>query len=108
MARYLIRASYTPEAWAAMMKSPQNRREAARGAIEAVGGKLLSFDFAFGGDDAIVLVEMPDNVSAAAAGIAITSSGALKSYSTTPLMSAEEAMEAMKKAAAIAYRPPGA
>ena len=49
---------------------------------------------------------MPDNVSAAAAGIAITSSGALASYTTTPLMSPEDATEAMRKAATIAYRPP--
>jgi uncharacterized protein with GYD domain len=106
MARYLIRVSYTPESWAAMMKNPQDRRDAARGVIEAAGGKLMSFDFALGGDDAVVIVDLPDNVHAAAAAIAITSTGALKSYTTTPLMTPEEAMEAMRQAAAIAYRPP--
>lgn len=106
MSRYLLRVSYTPASWAAMMKNPQDRRDAARKVIESAGGKLHSFDFAFGNDDAVVIVEMPDNVTAAAAGIAITASGALASYSTTPLMSPEDAMEAMKKAAVIAYRPP--
>jgi uncharacterized protein with GYD domain len=106
VARYLIRASYTPESWAAMMKTPQDRREAARGVIEAAGGKLASFDFALGGDDVVVIVDFPNNVSAAAAAIAITSSGALKSYTTTALMSPEEAVEAMRQAAAITYRPP--
>src|SRR6185295_3764730 len=92
MARYLIRVSYTPESWAAMMKNPHDRREAARGVIEAAGGKLMSFDFALGGDDAVVIVELPGNMNAAAAAIAITSTGALKSYTTTPLMTPEEAM----------------
>jgi uncharacterized protein with GYD domain len=106
MARYLIRVSYTPESWAAMMKNPQDRREAARSVIKAAGGELMSFDFALGGDDAIVIVDLPGNVNAAAAAIAISSTGALKSYTTTPLMSPEEAMDAMRQAAAISYRPP--
>jgi hypothetical protein len=50
----------------------------------------------------------PDNVSAAAISLAITAGGALKAYETTPLMSIEEGIEAMRKGAevAAAYRPP--
>ena len=100
-------ASYTPEAWAAMIKNPQNRRELAAGALEAVGGKLLSFDFAFGESDVLLPAEVPDNISAAAVAMATAASGSLRSLSTTPLMTAEEAMDAMRMAATIAYRRPG-
>ncbi len=106
MPHYLIRASYTPEGWAALVKNPQNRREALRPVIEAAGGRLDAFYYAFGEDDAFVLVELPDNVSAAAISIAVAASGALKSTATTPLMTAEEAVEAMKRAKGAGYRPP--
>ena len=106
MPRYLLRVSYTPEAWATMIKNPQNRREAVRPVIEKMGGKLEAFYFAFGDDDVFLVAEMPDNVSVAATAIAVTATGALKSLSTTVLMTPEEAMEAMRKAAAVAYRPP--
>ena len=106
MPRYLIRVSYTPEAWATMVKNPQNRREAIRPVIEALGGKLEAFYFAFGEEDAFIIADMPDNVSAAAVGMAATAGGAVKSYTTTVLVTVEESMEAMRKAKDAAYRPP--
>ena len=106
MPRYLIRASYTSDAWVAMLKNPQNRRDAVRPVIEGMGGKLESFHFAFGEEDAFVLVEMPDNVSAAAVSMAVAASGSLKSVSTLVLMTPEEAMEAMRKAGGVGYKPP--
>ncbi len=106
MPHYLIRASFTSEAWANLIKNPQNRREVVAKAIESAGGKQEAFYFALGEDDAYVIVDMPDNVSAAALGMTVSASGALKSYSTTALMTAEEGMEAMKKAGGVAYRPP--
>jgi uncharacterized protein with GYD domain len=98
MPRYLIRVSYTPEAWATLVKNPQNRREAIRPVIDALGGKLEAFYFAFGEEDAFIIADMPDNVSAAAFAMAATAGGAVNSYTTTVLMSVEEAMEAMRKA----------
>ena len=40
MPHYLVQAAYTPEAWAAQVKNPQDRAEVVRPAIEALGGKL--------------------------------------------------------------------
>ena len=48
----------------------------------------------------------PSNVDAGAIGIAFASGGACKAIKTTPLLTAEEAVEAMKKAAGSAYRAP--
>ena len=63
--------------------------------IEAVGGKLHGFWYAFGGDDAYTLWEAPDNVSMAAAALAISAGGALSSFETTVLLTVEETLAAM-------------
>jgi uncharacterized protein with GYD domain len=107
MPMYLTRFSYTPETWARLMKNPEDRREAAKQTIEAVGGKLHGFWYAFGDRDGYSILEAPDNVSMAAVAIAIGGGGALSSVETTLLMSVEETLAALKKAGSIAYRPPG-
>ena len=107
MAFYLTRFSYTPETWARFVKNPEDRREAARKYIESVGGKLHGFWYAFGTYDGYNLWEAPDNVSMAAVGIAITGGGALSKFETTPLLTVEETLEALRRAQKIAYRPPG-
>ena len=108
MALYLTRFSYTPETWARLTKNPEDRREAARKYIESVGGKLHGFWYAFGSYDAYNLWEAPDNVSMAAGAIAIGSGGALSKLETTPLLTVEETLEALRRAQSVAYRPPGA
>ena len=107
MAFYLTRFSYTPETWARLMKNPEDRREAARKYIESVGGKLHGFWYAFGAYDGYNLWEAPDNVSMAAVAIAIGGGGALSKIETTPLLTVEETLQALGRARAIAYRPPG-
>ncbi len=107
MARYLFQAAYTPEAWAAQINNPQNRVEALRPVIERLGGRLESAYYAFGDYDVIFIVEVPDNVSAAALSLAANAGGALKAVRTTPLMTVEEGMEALRKAGGAGYRPPG-
>ena len=108
MAFYLTRFSYTPETWARLTKNPEDRREAARKYIESVGGKLHGFWYAFGAYDGYTLWEAPDNVSMAAVAIAIGSGGALSKIETTPLLTVEEILDALGRAQAVAYRPPGA
>ena len=108
MAMYLTRFSYTPETWARMIESPEDRREAARSYIESVGGKLHGFWYAFGEHDGWNLWEAPDNVSMAAVSLAIGAGGAVRSIETTPLLSVDEAMEAMRRAKSVRYRRPGA
>lgn len=104
---YLTRFGYTPASWANLIKNPEDRRQAAREYIEAVGGKLHGFWLAFGDYDGYALWEAPDDVSMAATAMAISAGGALTSFQTTVLMSVEDAMTAMQRAAAIRYRAPG-
>jgi len=102
----MYQVSFTAEAWSKMVKEPQNREAAIRPVIEKLGGKLVGYWFAFGESDAVVIVQLPDSVSAAAASLAATAGGAVKSLKTTVLMSVEEGMQAMKKAQGAGFRPP--
>jgi uncharacterized protein with GYD domain len=107
MPSYLIQVAYTPEAWAAMIKQPQNRLEAVRPVVEKLGGKFEHAWLAFGEYDIVGVVELPENTDAAAFAIVAAAGGALKAFKTTPLLSLEEGMEAMRKAQGAGYRPPG-
>ncbi len=105
MAYFLFQAAYTSEGTAALVKHPQDRTAAVRGSIEKLGGSVERFYFAFGDYDIIGIVQMPDNVSAAAFAMAVQAGGACKSVKTTPLLTNEEGIEAMKRAAASGYKP---
>ena len=105
MPRYMIQGSYGTEGLSAIVKAPQNRIQAITPAIENIGGKLLDAYFCFGDYDFVLIVEMPDNVSAVAISMAFGAGGAVKATKTTPLLSATETMEAMKKASAAGYKP---
>ena len=107
MPLFLSRFSYTPATWAKLIKSPEDRRAAAKQYIEAVGGKLHGFWYAFGEHDGYNLWEAPDNVSMAATVLAINAGGALSSIQTTALLTVEETLAALKRASSIKYRPPG-
>jgi len=106
MAYYLFQAAYAAEAVGAMVKSPQNRLEAVRPFAEKLGGNIVGAWLAFGEYDVVAILQMPDNASAAAFSMAASSGGHLKATKTTPLMTFEEGIEAMKKAGTVGYQPP--
>ena len=64
------------------------------------------YEFSYGEDDIDGICEIPDNASAAAVSLAVSSTGAL-TVSLTPLITAEEIDGASEKAKNLAYRPPG-
>ncbi len=104
MSFYLIQVAYNSEGWQALVKNPQNRVEAVRPAIEQLGGKIDNAWYSFGEYDVTLILQMPDNVSAAALSIAFAAGGALKTVKTTPLLTATEALEAMRRAGGSSYR----
>ena len=107
MAYYMVQAAYTPEAIAAMVKKPEDRAAAIRPVVEKLGGKLEGIWFCFGEYDVVGISQLPDNVSAAAFAFAVSQGGKVKALKTTPLMTGDEAVKAMKKAAGAGYRAPG-
>ncbi len=108
MAHYLLQISYAPEQVKALVANPQDRTGEARKLVEALGGKLLHFFFAFGEYDAVALIEAPDNTGAAAGALAVGAAGTTAKYKTTVLLTMDEAVEAMKKAGTLlgTYTPP--
>jgi uncharacterized protein with GYD domain len=106
MAMYLLQVAYTPPAVAAMIANPQDRVAALKPVFKKLGGKLTQAWFAFGEYDIVGIMDLPDNVAAAAFAFAASAGGAIKSVKTTPLMSVADGIEALKKAAEIGYRPP--
>jgi uncharacterized protein with GYD domain len=104
---YLIQVAYTPEAWSALVKDPQNRLEAVRPVVEKLGGKFDHAWLAFGEYDLVGFVDMPENVDAAAFAIAVAAGGGVKAFKTTPLLGLSEGVEAMRRAQGAGYRKPG-
>ena len=72
--------------------------------VKGVGGTLEAFYYAFGEYDLIVIMDLPDNASAAALSLAVSAGGASK-VKTTVLLTPEEIDQAAKKS--FHYRPPG-
>lgn len=106
MAYYLLQTAYTPAGWAAMTKNPHNRLDATRPVVQRLGGSIESGWMTFGDYDLLTICQMPDNVSAAALSMAVSSGGAVKAVKTTPLITIEEGLDAMAKAAQTEYTPP--
>jgi len=105
MPKYLVEATYTSEGAKGLLKGGGSaRRKAVEDGMTATNGKLETFFFAFGDRDAIIIVDLPDNVSAAAISMAVKASGALHTR-TTPLLTPEDIDEAARRH--VAFRPPG-
>ncbi len=105
MPSYLVQVSYTAEALSALIATTQDRSAVVRKVIENLGGKFVGSWLSFGDYDLVMLIEMPNNVTAAALALAAAAGGSCKTVKTTPLLSIREAMTAMKKAGASGYKP---
>jgi len=106
MPYFMVQGSYTSDAWAKMIHNPEDREKLYRGLIEKAGGKLKAFYFAFGEKDVVAILEAPDSTTAAALSLAVAAPGHVKHLTTTPLLTTQEGMDAMKKAAGLSYRGP--
>ncbi len=106
MRRYLLRLSASADTWEGMIKNPSNRLDANRAVVESMGGKLEGYYFVVGENEIVEIIDMPDDVSMEAITIAILASGAVISIKASTLLTAEEAMEAMRRAGDVGYRPP--
>jgi uncharacterized protein with GYD domain len=90
MQRFLFAASYAPQGAKAILAGGGTAR---RSAIEKmcadVGGRVVTFDFAFGADDIYTIVELPDAKTAAAIALTVNASEAVH-LRTVVLMTPEE------------------
>jgi uncharacterized protein with GYD domain len=105
MARYLVKASYTSDGVKGVQSvGGTSRRDAVASMAEGLGGRLESFYFAFGETDAYVVLDLPDNRSAAAASIGVNAAGGATSE-VVVLLTPEDIDAAAKLS--VDYRPPG-
>ena len=73
-------------------------------AIEALGGKVESMYYCLGDDDVVVIMDLPDNITAVGLSMNVMASGKVRGRITT-LLTVEEADRALGIKAN--YRPPG-
>jgi uncharacterized protein with GYD domain len=105
MGKYLVTASYSSEGAKGVLKAGgSSRRDAIEHLVEGIGGTMEGFYFGFGDVDAYVIVDLPDNESAAAVALAVNATGAAH-VSTVVMMTPEEVDAATRKS--VDYRPPG-
>jgi uncharacterized protein with GYD domain len=108
MAHYMIEVGYTPEAWSAQVETQANVVDRITPALKACGGKLESIYYTFGESDVVAIIDVKTAEDAAAFALAVTSSGALRSFKTTQLLTVEQGLASMKRAAEArkVYKPP--
>jgi uncharacterized protein with GYD domain len=105
MSRYLFIARYdSAGAQGVVAKGGTARAAAIEKAVADLGGRLESFDFAFGEDDVYTLCELPDNKAAAAVALTVNSSG-LVHVRTVVLMAPEDIDDATRQT--VHYAAPG-
>ena len=105
MPKYLIRGSYSDQGLKGLLEEGgAKRREAAEQSIKGLGGRLEAFYYAFGDDDFVLIVDLPNNVDASALSLTANASGTVKSRMTV-LITPEEVDQATKKT--VKFRPPG-
>jgi uncharacterized protein with GYD domain len=110
MALFMAAIKFSPASTKGLVDKPQDRRPAARAALQSVGCNLKEYYFAFGAADVVVIYEAPDAISAAAVSMALGATGTAASVETSQLFTMDEAVSAMTKAGQIrsSYTPPAA
>ena len=106
MARYMFIARYTSTGAKGLVTAGGSaRRSAIEKMATGLGGRMETFDFAFGEDDVYIIAELPDNKAAAAVALAVNSTGHT-SVRTVVLMTPEDVDAAATQT--VNYSPPGA
>jgi uncharacterized protein with GYD domain len=106
MPQYMLQASYTAEALAALIKNPEDRTEGLNALTKKMGGKLVSLHFTMGDTDVVGVIETPDDTTAMAITLGIIAPGHIKSSKTTRLYTPAEMTAALKKAQGAGYKGP--
>jgi uncharacterized protein with GYD domain len=105
MAKFLIQLSYTAEGAKGLLKDGGSaRRRVVEDVLGQFNGRLEAFYFAFGADDAICIVDVPDHETMAAIALTVSATGTIRTRATV-LLTPEQIDEAAKKH--VTFRAPG-
>ncbi len=90
MPRYLFVGNYSPQGSKGVLAAGGTARRAVIEKMVAdLGGRVETFDFAFGSDDVYTIVELPDARTATAITLTVNASGAVN-LRTVVLLTPEE------------------
>ncbi len=108
MPRFIVTGRYTGAAFKGMVANPSDREAAARGIVEASGGKLESFYITTGASDFTFTVTVDDVSDLLAGLLAVAGSGAISDVRTQRAFTGAEFMAIQKKAGGLVagYKPP--
>lgn len=108
MPHYLFQGAYTSESWKTQVQRQENVRDRIRPLVDGLNGQISALYYSFGDYDVVAILEMPSEEAAAAFALAVAAGGSLKTFRTTPLLTVEQGLGAMRKAseAGGAYRAP--
>lgn len=110
MHRYLSFFKYADNAIKAMTENPQDRSAQGAKLAESFGGKVVATYYIPSGSefDGVVILELPDDVTAEAQGLFVRATGNFTKIQSMPLMTADEFKAAMEKAKSVktGYTPP--
>jgi uncharacterized protein with GYD domain len=109
MTLYLYQATYTAEALAAQIRNPQDRIELLRPGVEKGGGRIVAYGYPAGRGGLVLLLDVPDDVSAEVGVLGPASQGTFREWSAVRLLSGPQWVEALTAAQAPAaeYIQPG-
>lgn len=106
MPKYMTTVSYTAAGAQGLAKDgASRRREVINDAVLSLGGTVEAFYFAYGEDDAYLIMDMPDETAALALAIPVAAAGGAR-VKTIPIFTCEQVDAALKQE--VTYRPPGA
>lgn len=105
MPKYLARCNYANEGVKGLLKEGgSSRRAAIEKLFESAGARIEAFYYAFGETDLFIIIDGPDNVTAASLSLTVNAVGAVTTK-VTVLLTPEE-IDAATKLSPL-YRPPG-
>lgn len=105
---YLFRWTYKDAQIKAMVDAPHDRPAELRKAVEGFFGRVHQFFFMFGDADGVAIVEFPTNEDCLACVLTLNASGPNTTFTTTALLTPQEAENAMRRAHMVStgYTPP--
>src|SRR5262249_43560231 len=97
MPKFLLEATYSADGLKGLQRDKASgRKQAVTKAVEGLGGKVEAFYYALGERDVILILDLPDTITGAALAVNVSATGLVRTK-TTPLLTVEEADQALSK-----------
>jgi uncharacterized protein with GYD domain len=109
MPKFMYICAYSPGSWARMMRISDDRTEAAKTLVEALGGTLECVFWEVTTQAAYAFADMPDSSTAAAATTVLNHTGAFKNVESHQLLTQDQMTGILRLASDVSevYRVPG-